>query len=200
MSEGLPLRKRSSLASLSEVELGEILNPKQTTTDRICGIINYISLVPTIVYNSFWIYYIFSQGDKVFSTPTTEDCQLLFNSISSISTWCFLALIKAMFFLFCSKMICGSENDCNVLCLLIKALTSYFPAIYFSYTLDYATFLTPLQIEKCDASWNSVLQFVKFERIYIYFFTSLLALIPIGSILMALKELWKSRKYHEKLM
>ena len=68
---------------------------------------------------------------------------------------------------------------------------------YFMYHLDYTNNITNLQVTNCHNMWNYVNTYFIMERVYVYFFVTLLVLIPIGTILVACKELWKSRKYHE---
>ena len=196
------LRKSSSLASLNDVDLSEIMSPKQSISDRICGLINYITLVPTLIYNLVWIYLLTSELNSSFkeeSSINQEDnnCNLLKTNLLSIYSWCFVSIIKSFFFLCCANFVCGGENECNVFCLVIKAIFSFFPSVYFMYHLDYTNNINIMQVEKCHNMWNYVNTFFKMERGYVYVFVTLLVLIPIGTILVACKELWKSRKYHE---
>ena len=177
------LRKSSSLASLNEVDLSEIISPKQTISDRICGLINYITLVPTLIYNLVWIYLLTSELNSSFkdeSKTNHEDniCNSLQNNLVSIYTWCFISIFKSFFFLCCSNFICGGENECNVFCLVIKTMFSFFPSAYFMYHLDYTNNITNLQVTNCHNMWNYVNTYFIMERVYVYFFVTLLVLIP----------------------
>jgi hypothetical protein len=186
------LRKISSLGSLCEKEMEELLHPKKKRCENCCSFINYISLIPTLVYNAFSIYYIVS-----FLGLFENDCSYFQKVISSILNWNIVSLIKAMIFLLCSKIICGAENDCNILCLVIKIFTSYVPCIFFLlYLYDDPVKNSIIEKEKCTIYENFILFTLQVEKVYFYFITSLIAMIPVGSLLMVCKELWRSRKYH----
>ena len=91
---------------------------------------------------------------------------------------------------------CGNENDCNIVCLMLKSFTSYFPSIYITYTFFV---LENNEIEKysneCKTLYSSALSFYYLERTYFIFFSCVLAIIPVGAVLMVMKELWKGRSY-----
>ena len=192
MSNIPKLRKTSSIGSLCEKEMEELLNPRKKICDNCCSIINYISLIPTLVYNAFSIYYIIS-----FLGLFENDCNYFQRVTSSILNWNIISLAKAMIFLLCSKVICGAENDCNILCLVIKIFTSYVPSIFFLlYLYEDSTESNILEKEKCKIYDNFIVFTLQVEKAYFYFITCLIAMIPVGSLIMVCKELWKSRKYH----
>lgn len=200
------MRKSSSLISLVEPDIEEILNPKVNTTDRICGIINFISLVPTVIYNIAWLFLLknsFNGTDNqafLEQIKLSTECSSLFNDLNTAFVWVIISLSKSVFFLLCAKMFCGNENDCNILCLILKAVTSYFPSMYFYFKLDYAVkipdgYLSQIGNGKCENLLYYTKYYYATERGYFIFFSILLLSIPFGSILMAFKELWKSQGY-----
>lgn len=202
---GRRIRKSSSNSSnsISDVDIDEILTPKKSKTDKFCSIINYISLIPTLVYNTYWIYVLITDTrlgiiiDGI--NQHDEVCMNLSSSMSTILSWVIISTIKALTFLLLSKLICGSENDCNVLCVIIKGITSFIPAVYFYYKLSYLSDIAGIiNDSQCELLYSYVKLFFSFEKAYIYFFLFLLFLIPFGAILTILKELWKGRKYHGK--
>lgn len=197
--------RSSSLASLNENELSLESKPTQPKfTDKICGIINFLSLVPTVAYNICWLFILKNvfENEEAFleSIKLSDDCSKLYWSLNTAFFWVVISLLKSIFFLLCSRMFCGGEIDCSLFCLLIKAITSYFPSIYFTYAFEYSIdiskdFVDSLENEKCGKLVDYAQWFYTTERAYFLFFSILIGLIPLGSILMALKELWKSKGY-----
>lgn len=198
------LRKSSSLCSLNDIDFRDILNPKQTFTDKLCGLINYITLIPTLIYNIVWIYMLTSELNNSFNEESINNnnsgnniCSSMQTSLISIYSWCTISIVKSVSLLCCANFICGGENECNVICLVVKFFFSFIPSVYFVYLLDYTSNINNLQVESCHNIWNYVHTYYIMERIYVYFFVVLLVMLPVGTILLACKELWKSRKYHE---
>lgn len=204
-TNGRRLRKSSSNSSnsISDIDIEEFLKPKTSKTDKLCSIINYVSLVPTLIYNTYWIYVLISDTrlghiiDNI--NQSDEICVNLSSSMSIILTWVIISTIKAFTFLLLSKLVCGSENDCNVLCVVIKGITSFIPSVYFYYKFSYLSDITQIISDSpCELLYSYVNLFFSFEKAYIYFFLFLLFLVPFGAILTIFKELWKGRKYHVK--
>jgi hypothetical protein len=197
--------RSSSLASLNENELNLESKPTQPKfTDKIFGIINFISLIPTLAYNIVWLFIlknVFENEDSFLeSLRISDDCSKLYWSLNTAFFWVVISLLKSIFFLLCARMICGSEIDCSFLCLLLKAITSYFPSIYFTYAFEYSVeisreFIASLENKKCEKLVDYAQWFYTTERAYFIFFSILIGLIPVGSILVGLKELWKSKGY-----
>lgn len=201
--------RSDSLASLNEVDMNQILNPKINTTDKICSIINWLTLLPTIIYNIVWLYLLKNAFEDVniteFEVNSTKsaECLNVFNSLNTIFVWVIVSLTKSIIFILFSKFLCSVESDCNILCLFIKGIASYLPSLYFIYSIDYTMDIDNASVSSNDNSGccSNLLYFAQLfyimERYFVILFTSLLALIPIGSILMLIKELWRSRGYIE---
>jgi hypothetical protein len=204
--------RSGSLHSIDEADLREILNPKTNTTDKICGILNYINLLPTLVYNLTWLFLLkncFEENYEVFLngvSQNTNDCTKLHNSLNTVFIWAIINISKAIFFIVCSNIFCDSKvNDCNILCLVFKVLSTYIPSLYllssfeYSTELDQNTLLASISQDENKALCGNLLyytqKFYYYERSYVILVSSLLIMIPVGSILMALKELWKSKNY-----
>lgn len=198
------IRKSSNSSnSHSDVDIEDILTPKASKTDKLCSIINYLNLILTLVYNTYWIYVLITDTrlgtiiDRV--NQSDEVCMNLSSNMSTILSWVVISTVKALTFLLLSKLICGTENDCNVLCVIIKGITSFIPAIYFYYKLSYLSEIAETILDsQCELLFAYAHLFFSFEKAYIYFFLFLLFLVPFGAILTILKELWKGRKYHRK--
>ena len=209
-----------SLHSIDEADLREILNPKTNNTDKICGILNYLNLLPTLIYNLTWLFLLKSCfeeiNDEIFINEVSEnskDCAKLYNSLNTVFIWAIINIFKALFFLICSNILCDSKvNDCNILCLIFKVLSSYIPSLFIFSSFEYSIDLNQKNLsesisqEKNKALCGNLLYYTQkfyfYEKYYVVLVSSLLIMIPVGSILMALKELWKSKNYvteeHEK--
>ncbi len=190
----LNLRKVNSYSSIDD-DLKDALEPKKRFSDFFCAIINYVSLVPTVIVNTIYIYYI-SKELTSREIASSSPCFNVNNSILSILNWNVIALVKALCFLFLRKFCCGNENDCNIFCLFFKVITSYIPCLYFIYEFEYIEVISDIQ---CKKEIDFVFMFYKLEKIYFYFISLIFALIPVGVFGMVMKELWKSRKYQDKL-
>jgi hypothetical protein len=171
-------------------------NGKKNKTDLVCQIINYISLIPTIVYNSIW-YIVMSNILKETNESETNQCYDLNRWVNYCFTWMIVSVMKALFFL-CFVRICfGSENDCNIFCLILKALSGIIGSIVFVLNIpDYLT-NTHNTNTTCYKLEKSLSLFHKCEYTYILFVLSLFCLIPLGASLMGMKEYLKSRRYKE---
>src|SRR3954462_4281033 len=106
--------------SNEELNFDELINSNKTkTTDLICDLLNYLSLIPTLVYNTAWFFYIRSLLENAKDEEVTH-CPQLYNWINYADIWVIISNLKALFFLGCIRLCCGNENDTNILCLLIK--------------------------------------------------------------------------------
>lgn len=167
---------------------------RNNRTDIICQILNYISLIPTLVYNSIW-YIVMSNLLKETDESEINQCNDINRWVNFSLTWIIISVLKGFFFL-CFVRICfGSENDCNVFCLILKGISGIVGSIVFVLNIpDYLT-TTYSPDTQCYKLEKSLSLFYKCEYSYILFVLSLFCLIPFGACLMGLKEYIKSRRY-----
>lgn len=204
------LNRSDSLASLNEASIEKILTQKTNNTDKICAIINYTSFLPSVIYNLAWIFILkgvfeeLENNDSFFEEiKSCEECVVVCDAINRIFIWVVIFVLKNIFFIIFAKVLCERGDDCNILCLVVKSVTSFFPSVYLTYDLDLVSSIkeNSFSISNIRHKENlaNILFYVKkyytLENYYVSFFTILLILIPLGSILMALKELWKSKNY-----
>jgi hypothetical protein len=220
----MKLKRPPSGYLLSEEELNDLLaepsikSKKTKFTDLICSLMNYISLFPTIVYNVIWFFHMKKLLEQIGNDNLDDSidlhikgCSIIFNWANYIVSWTLVALIKGIILLVCSKMFCGNENDCNVLCLLIKTFTSLIPGIIFVLKIpdnisNYKILrinsdinqIDPVKKFHCDELANAVFLFYKWEYAYVIFLLFVFCFIPFGAVCMCLKEFWKSRGYTTK--
>lgn len=210
---------RSSSGYLTEDNSDKIKPADTKTTDYICSILNYISLIPTLINNIIWFFYFrnvledfdklnVSHGDHI----QINGCDNIYNWANIIILWTIISFFKGILFLISSKLFCGDENDCNVLCLIIKSLTSFIPGIIFIYTLpgivhdySYTENRTSLISSDyivmktlCDNTAKAIYKYYTWEYCYILMIIFMICFIPFSAGLMCLKEIWKSRGYYNK--
>jgi hypothetical protein len=169
---------------------------KTKRTDILCQILNYISLIPTLVYNTVWYMYL-SNLLKEINEDNISQCYNI-NRWSNYSlSWMIVSVLKGLFFLLFVRICFGSENDCNIFCLVLKGLSGLIGSIVFVINIpDYIT-NTYSPDTTCYNLEKSMTLFYKCEYSYILFVLSLFCIIPLGACLMGLKEYIKSRRYKE---
>jgi hypothetical protein len=171
------------------------LNSSKTNkTDLLFQIINYISLIPTLVYNTIWYMYL-SNLLKEINDNHVNECYDIHRWSNYILTWLIVSVLKGLFFLSFVRICFGSENDCNIFCLILKGLSGLVGSIVFVINIpDYIT-NTYNPDTACYNLEKSLNLFYKCEYSYILFVLALFCLIPFGACLMGLKEYIKSRRY-----
>ena len=171
-------------------------------TDFVCSMIEYITFIPTLVYNIFFLIYFTNIVN--YNQNLSTGCSFLIKWKGYIITICKLNLTKAFLFLCTSKLCCGNENDLNVFCVVLKALTSFIPSLIFIFKLkdvieDFDRSKGQIYhmdtMQSCTALWEGEIIFKKYEELYCWFIIGITCLIIIGTVLAALKEVWKSRGY-----
>jgi hypothetical protein len=180
-------------------EILENLNKSSKTrtyfTDRICFLINYCSLIVTLLYNAYWIY-IFRQFLPNINEEQTNNCPNDFNWNHYYSTWVIISSIKAIFLLFFARMGVGSEFDCNFFLLAIKMLSSVIPSICFIIFIPYHGINTYdlINSELCYKLYENLTMFYQWEKTYLIFILIIINMPIIGALAMALKEYLKCLK------
>lgn len=183
-------------------------------SDFFCSMIEYIVIIPTLVYNIFWIAHIRSiltsspiaLIDLSISKPDNT-CIDLIRWKEHLLTWTKVSLSKAVLFLCTSKVCCGNENDLNIFCVFIKSVTSLIPSLVFMFKLpDIIEAYSDVRkviyhqetLDGCDSLEHALIVYQKFERMYCLFIGGIFALIVFGTFLAAVKEMWRSRGYRVK--
>lgn len=197
--------------------LSKEMKTKKKFTDLICSLVNYFSLIPTLIYNAIWFFYFKSLlesigGDNM--PPALErevqGCEELYHWINYSLTWVIVCFSKGLFFLICVRICCGADNDCNMFCLLIKTLTSLIPCIFFIVKIpDHVNNYKSLNLNLtqgaeveayrriCNNMADELDLFYKWEYAYMMLTISLFCFVPAGAVLMCLKEYLKSRGKQE---
>lgn len=194
--------KRGSRKSINDEDINfdELLkeNKNKKTTDVICGLLNYFSLIPTLIYNIIWFFYFRSILENLNEQEVYTQCPDMFNWNHYALNWVIISFFKALFFLCFARLCCGDENDCNMICLLIKSLTSLVPAIIF--TIKMPDHINAYRsTDACIQLENTAKLFYKCEYIYVLFILILICFVPfLGAFGMGLKEYLKSRSYKEE--
>ena len=140
---------------------------KTKWTDRICFLINYCSLIITLVYNSYWIY-IFQNIIPNIQEDQTKNCPVVMNWNNYYSTWVIVSLIKAVFLLLFAPMGVGSEFDCNFFLLAIKMLSSVIPCVCFILMIPYhgVNIFNKITEGECFKLYENLTLFYQWEKTY----------------------------------
>ena len=173
--------------------------------DCVCSIINYLAIIPTLVYNSWWIIYIKTQNTIFPEKSEDITCTRLLRWRGYVLDSCVFGLCKSVLFLFMSKFCCGNENDLNLFCFLLKSTTSLLPSLIFMFKLDNViddfNNLTRSLIyhddtkKSCENLSESLAIYLAFERTYVLSFVGIFVLAVFGAILAMIVEFYKSRGY-----
>jgi hypothetical protein len=210
---------RSSSGYLTEDNIHKLKSHDTKITDYLCSMLNYFSLIPTLTYNLVWYFHFRNVLEEFYKLNIFHSDQIVIKGCKSIYDWgniivlcTIISFIKGLLFLLCSKLICGDENDCNVLCLIIKSLTSFIPGIVFIYILpdifyNYSFVENKNELSSndyiiikslCDKTAKAIYKYYKWEYFYVIFIVFIFCFIPFVAGLMCLKEIWKSRGYYSK--
>jgi hypothetical protein len=181
-------------------------------TDILCGLMDYFTFIPAIVYNLYFFFLLKRLFEKININGMigTEDyindnnCFSLYNWAENIFSWTVISLVKSFMFIMCAKLCCGGENDVTIFCMLIKAVTSFIPSVFFviklSGLIEGYEKLREIGINDkilpyCDPISTAVESYYQFEYLYIVCISCLVCFVPFGAFCMGLKEIWKSRGY-----
>lgn len=206
--------RRSSTYEEDERNLSKKINTNTTRrkiSDLLCGMMDYSYLISSVSYNLFWLYYFnsLSENVNVVHHSSHSNCIDATNWIQYIRTWSAFCLVKSFLMITLTKICCSNENDITMLCLLIKIMTSFIPSLILILAIpDEIThyisngrnivIVENKEREQCNDLITALNLYEKVESWYILMILSMFCFIPLGAICMALKEMWKSRKYINK--
>ncbi len=208
----MQIKARSSNLN-DEDEVNGFLRQKRTKfTDWIFASLIYIILVPTLAYNAVWYFNLKSSLIHLSNEEWIgiQGCEDVFNWVNYSLTWVLVCFFKALFLLFCYSVCCSGENDCTMVCVLFKSLTSLIPNLFFimkipDYVKNYQTYaLNAINIANydeslrasCDLMASTLFSYYRWEYAYMIFVLGAFCFIPAGAALMCLKEFWKGLNYH----
>lgn len=215
------ITRNNSMLNLSEIDPNALIHTVKSTgntTDKICGVLNYLTFLPSLIYNICWIVFfknIFLEMDSIESGQINEvfsiECPNIYEYLNFSFAYIVFSLIKSIVIVLLFSFLCTREGDCNIICLIIKILLSYFPSIYvlFSFKIQElnSTFENILNNNSenfelyksiCFKMFQNVNSFYNMEYAYCCFISCLILTIPVGSILMAIKECCKGKNYLKK--
>ena len=175
--------------------LESIVTARTKWTDKICLLINYCSLIITLIYNSYWIY-IFQNLLPNIQEEQSKNCLIVINWNYYYSTWVIVSLIKATFLLLFAPMGVGSEFDCNFFLLIIKILSSIVPCVFFILFIPYhgTNSYNKTTDGECFNLYENLTLSYQWEKTYFMFILFVIVLPVIGGLGMAIKEYVKCLK------
>jgi len=177
-------------------EINQKGKTKAFITEKILSFGVYIHVIISFVYNAIFIFFINNNLNLIaLNEQVEQECEILVSWAQTILVWTTICIIKTFLFICCLR--CNDtesdSNDCSIICLFIKSITSYIPAIIFNYKLG-SLVDKVYNNEYCVSIDYLIKMFKSFEYYYVVSFSTFLCGIPSLAILMSLKELWKSRK------
>ncbi len=215
----MQFRRRSSNLN-DEDAINEILRKDSFTrkktkfTDFIFSSLIYIVLIPTLIYNVVWYFYLknsllFLNNEEALGESNIQGCSDVYHWVNYSLTWTLVCFLKALFLLLCYSVCCGGENDCTIVCVIFKSLTSLIPSLFYivkipEYVNNYKVYTAnaiKLTGENefvkagCDNMADTLISYYRWEYAYLIFALSMFCFVPLGAVFMCLKECWKGRNY-----
>ena len=216
----MQLKKRTSYLhdedAINELLRQDSFNRKKTKfTDFVFGSLIYIILIPTLIYNAVWYFNLknsllsVNNEDLYLYENRVQGCTDIFNWVNYSLTWVLICFFKAIFLLFAYFFCCSGENDCTMVCVVFKSLTSLLPSLFYilkipDYVKNYHVYssnaINLAEVDKslqsaCDLMASTLLTYYKWEYSYMIFVIFVFCFIPAGAICMCIKEFWKGLNY-----
>jgi hypothetical protein len=186
-------------------------------TDWLFSSLFYIILIPTLIYNAVWYFnlknslLLISNEDWI-SENRIKGCYDVFNWVNYSLIWVLVCFFKALFLLLCYSICCSGENDCTIMCVLFKSLTSLLPSLLYiikipEYVGNYnvysrnVTNLTGVDEAgrtSCDLMASTLFSYYRWEYSYMIFVLGVFCFIVAAVMCYCLKELWKGLNYHKE--
>ena len=151
----------------------------------------FLSFLPTLIYNVFWIL-------KIKKLTYKNSVNFDFSEFSnSIITTCCIVLLKGILILFFPLIRCGTErkiNDFSYTCVFIKTLTSFLCSFFITKSL-YKKFDLDKNIISYDKIFYWIYLYYKFECLYLYGIYSIVGIVLCAFLIVIIKEICKTIRY-----
>jgi|LauGreDrversion4_2_1035121.scaffolds.fasta_scaffold350964_1 hypothetical protein len=193
------------------------LRNKTKFTDWLFSSLIYIILIPTLIYNAVWYFNLKSSlllltNEDWINENRIQGCGDVFNWVNYSLTWVIICFFKALFLLLCYSVCCSGENDCTMVCVMFKSLTSLLPSLIYivkipEYVKNYQVYsinainLTGVDETlraSCDLMASTLFSYYRWEYSYMIFLLGVFCFILAVAACMCLKELWKGLNYHKE--
>lgn len=184
--------KRERLRNIPDNNLYILLSKKRKCIQFCFKKIIFLSFIPTLIYNVFWILKIKQITQK--NLPDFDFSE--FTNIISIV--CYIVLAKGFLILFFPQIRCGNErnnlNDFSYICVLLKTLTTYLCSLFLTNNLSKKFDLND-SINSYEEIFYWINLYYKLECIYIKGIHTIIGIILTAILMVVLKELFRAIRY-----
>ena len=184
--------KREKLRNIPDNNLYILLSKKRKCIQFCFKKIIFLSFIPTLIYNVFWILKI-----KQITQKNLPDFD--FNVFANIiSIVCYIVLAKGFLILFIPQIRCGNErnnlNDFSYICVFLKSLTTYLCSLFLTNNLSKKFDLND-SINSYEEIFYWINLYYKLECIYIKGIHTIIGIILTAILMVVIKELFKAIRY-----
>ena len=184
--------KRERLRNIPDNNLYILLSKKRKCIQFCFKKIIFLSFIPTLIYNVFWILKMKQITQK--NLPDFDFSE--FTNIISIV--CYIVLAKGFLILFFPQIRCGNErnnlNDFSYICVLLKSLTTYLYSLFLTNNLSNKFDLND-SINSYEEIFYWINLYYKLECIYIKGIHTIIGIILTAILMVVLKELFRAIRY-----
>ena len=184
--------KRERLRNIPDNNLYILLSKKRKCIQFCFKKIIFLSFIPTLIYNVFWILKIRQITQK--NLPNFDFSE--FTNIISIV--CYIVLAKGFIILFFPQIRCGNErnnlNDFSYICVLLKTLTTYLCSLFLTNNISKKFDLND-SINSYEEIFYWINLYYKLECIYIKGIHTIIGIILTAILMVVIKELFRAIRY-----
>ena len=184
--------KRERLRNIPDNNLYILLSKKRKCIQFCFKKIIFLSFIPTLIYNVFWI---IKMKIKQITQKNLPDFSEFTNIISIV---CYIVLAKGFLILFIPQIRCGNErnnlNDFSYICVLLKSLTTYLCSLFLTNNLSKKFDLND-SINSYEEIFYWINLYYKLECIYIKGIHTIIGIILTAILMVVIKELFKAIRY-----
>ena len=184
--------KRERLRNIPDNNLYILLSKKRKCIQFCFKKIIFLSFIPTLIYNVFWIIKMKQITKK--NLPNFDFSE--FTNIISIV--CYIVLAKGFLILFFPQIRCGNErnnlNDFSYICVFLKSLTTYLCSLFLTNNLSKKFDLND-SINSYEEIFYWINLYYKLECIYIKGIHTIIGIILTAILMVVLKELFRAIRY-----
>ena len=184
--------KRERLRNIPDNNLYILLSKKRKCIQFCFKKIIFLSFIPTLIYNVFWII-------KMKQITPKNLADFDFSEFTNIiSIVCYVVLAKGFLILFFPQIRCGNErnnlNDFSYICVLLKSLTTYLCSLFLTNNLSKKFDLND-SINSYEEIFYWINLYYKLECIYIKGIHTIIGIILTAILMVVLKELFRAIRY-----
>ena len=180
---------RERIRNIPDINLFKLFTRKRKLIQFCFDKIIFLSIIPTLIYNIFWIIKMFQlKFENLVNLIEFKYC-ILFA--------CFITLIKGIIILFFPLIRCGTGNNLNdfsFICVFLKTFTTFLYTKYLTGDLEEKFNLFD-NINSIDEIYYWIKLFYKLECLYLKWIYTIVGIILFSLIKSVLKEIFRGKQY-----